>query len=474
MKTNFNKGILTTILFLLTVSLVKAETITFYHVDLLGSPVAESNMNGEIQWSQDYRPYGERAVSSAQTSVNEMWYTGKQHDNDTGLTYMQNRYYDPSIGRFMAMDPLPFRESNVSSFGPYVYVGNNPYRYTDPDGQDSYDIHQALRNNGHRVPEGPQMTDAQARLLASFMIPGMGFYEAYDDFQKGNYFWASIGVISEVPFIKWIKGAKGAKATKMTKASCCFVAGTKVLTESGYKSIEEVKLGENLWAKNVDTGEEEWKPVTRVFVENDREIYKVKVISAAGEKQNIEATDDHPFYVVDKGWKKTIELESGDLLESNLGKPLTVESVIFENRKDVTYNFTVADFHTYYVTRRNILVHNCLRLADEILSTPQSLWGKSAGDIQKIFTDAGFDAAVSQSKRKGSSKLAKVVKIKGHPEIQQIMVHPGGGRHIGAYYKISTSTKGKIKVVDPKTYKADANDKSKIIEMAVNVKEFGQ
>jgi hypothetical protein len=73
----------------------------------------------------------------------------------------------------------------------------------------------------------------------------------------------------------------------------------------------------------------------------------------------IEATDDHPFYIVDKGWKTTIELEIGDQAETNGHSSMTVMSVVNENRQDLTYNFTVADFHTYYVTKKNILVHNC-------------------------------------------------------------------------------------------------------------------
>ncbi|MBF7074284.1 hypothetical protein ISG33_12830 [Glaciecola sp. MH2013] len=40
---------------------------------------------------------------------------------------------------------------------------------------------------------------------------------------------------------------------------------------------------------------------------------------------------------------------------------MKVVSVIDEQRVDVTYNFTVADFHTYYVTKKNVLVHNCNR-----------------------------------------------------------------------------------------------------------------
>ena len=46
---------------------------------------------------------------------------------------MQARYYDPVIGRFYSNDPIGFRD--VHSFNRYAYANNNPYRYTDPDGQ---------------------------------------------------------------------------------------------------------------------------------------------------------------------------------------------------------------------------------------------------------------------------------------------------------------------------------------------------
>jgi RHS repeat-associated protein len=60
-------------------------------------------------------------------------YTGHQWDNDTGLNYMQARYYDPLLARFYSNDPLGFRD--VHSFNRYAYANNNPYKYIDPDGQ---------------------------------------------------------------------------------------------------------------------------------------------------------------------------------------------------------------------------------------------------------------------------------------------------------------------------------------------------
>ncbi|MCP4984789.1 MAG: RHS repeat-associated core domain-containing protein, partial [Colwellia sp.] len=56
-------------------------------------------------------------------------------DTDLGLSYMQARYYDPVIGRFYSNDPVGFT-GEVDTFNRYSYVANNPYKYTDPDGEE--------------------------------------------------------------------------------------------------------------------------------------------------------------------------------------------------------------------------------------------------------------------------------------------------------------------------------------------------
>jgi uncharacterized protein RhaS with RHS repeats len=49
---------------------------------------------------------------------------------------MQARYYDPVIGRFYSNDPVGWTPENpVMSFNRYLYVNNNPYKYTDPNGE---------------------------------------------------------------------------------------------------------------------------------------------------------------------------------------------------------------------------------------------------------------------------------------------------------------------------------------------------
>ena len=114
--------------------------IIFYHNDGLGSPVAASDEQGNVLWSASYRPYGDRNQyydDYAAALGNNRWYTGHPHDDALGLTYMQARYYDPVIGRFVSVDPLAFSEGDPQTFNRYSYAKNNPYKYFDPNGLDS-------------------------------------------------------------------------------------------------------------------------------------------------------------------------------------------------------------------------------------------------------------------------------------------------------------------------------------------------
>ena len=248
---------------------------------------------------------------------------------------MQARYYDPVIGRFYSNDPVGYTSENpVMSFNRYLYVNNNPYKYTDPNGE---------------------FLNFAVKFVADVALGAtLNYIETGEVNIGGALTDAAVGVLNPAKTLQ-----KAKRLAKALKRSCCFVAGTQVLTEEGYKNIEDVKLGEKLWAKNTDTGEQDWKPVTKIFVEPDRGIYELKLVGKDAFEQKIEATDDHPFYVVDKGWRTTLELQVGDEIETDRKGSMKVVSVIDEDRLDLTYNFTVADFHTYYVTKKNVLVHNC-------------------------------------------------------------------------------------------------------------------
>ncbi|WP_222613504.1 RHS repeat-associated core domain-containing protein, partial [Undibacterium amnicola] len=110
--------------------------VRYIHTDGLGSPVAKSDANGNLIANSRtrYEPYG---MTVAGTSIPTIGFTGHVNDADTGLTYMQQRYYDPVAGRFLSEDPVLTDSNSGASFNRYVYANNNPYKYIDPDGRQS-------------------------------------------------------------------------------------------------------------------------------------------------------------------------------------------------------------------------------------------------------------------------------------------------------------------------------------------------
>jgi len=127
-------------LFVLLLSLIAIpshaiETITYYHTDSLGSPVAGTDTSGALLWKEDYKPYGERIRKQVESDKNTRWFTGHPEDKETGLTYAGARFYDSVTGRFLAVDPVGFKENNLQMFNRYAYGNNNPYKYVDPDGE---------------------------------------------------------------------------------------------------------------------------------------------------------------------------------------------------------------------------------------------------------------------------------------------------------------------------------------------------
>lgn len=107
-------------------------TVTYVYTDPQGTPLAEADASGNITATFDYTPYGSQALGSP---PNGPGYTGHVNDPDTGLVYMQARYYDPATGRFLSVDPVAPQPGNGFNFNRYAYVNNNPIRNTDPTGK---------------------------------------------------------------------------------------------------------------------------------------------------------------------------------------------------------------------------------------------------------------------------------------------------------------------------------------------------
>ena len=135
----------------------------------------------------------------------------------------------------------------------------------------------------------------------------------------------------------------------------CFIAGTLVATETGYVTIENIKVGDLVWAHDPETGETALKPVVQTFRNETAEWIHVTVNG-----ETLTCTPEHPFYVPKKGWTSAIDLRAGDILVMLNGEYVVIEQVQHELLESpvAIYNFEVAGFHTYYVGEEPVLVHN--------------------------------------------------------------------------------------------------------------------
>jgi RHS repeat-associated protein len=113
---------------------VAGTTVQYSHSDALGSPVARTSAAGTVLTRTRYEPYG---MTAAGTNPSGIGFTGHVNDTNTGLVYMQQRYYDPVAGRLLSIDPVVTDAVTGDSFNRYAYANNNPHRYTDPDGRDA-------------------------------------------------------------------------------------------------------------------------------------------------------------------------------------------------------------------------------------------------------------------------------------------------------------------------------------------------
>ena len=193
---------------------------------------------------------------------------------------------------------------------------------------------------------------------------------------------AGYTAINSINPFKVIKKAAKKTYRGYLKAKCkitkkgCFVEGTLVLTEDGLVPIEDIEVGNYVWAENPDTGDITLKEVLDTF---EKKVDTIVTITIDGEK--IQTTEAHLFYVEGTGWIPASMLQEGDILSLEDGREVPVQSIETNtyNHYVNVYNFEVDDFHTYYVSDVSVLVHNrtpCQKL--KRIDTKNKYWNKKA------------------------------------------------------------------------------------------------
>ena len=117
----------------------------FFRKNLFGDIIAIYNSYGARVAKYAYDAYGVCKVMSSGGAVNTdkdfvgninpFRYRGYYYDVETGLYYLQSRYYDPAVGRFINADSLEYLDPETAGgLNLYAYCNCNPVMYVDPDG----------------------------------------------------------------------------------------------------------------------------------------------------------------------------------------------------------------------------------------------------------------------------------------------------------------------------------------------------
>ncbi len=108
----------------------------YHHEDHLTGANVDTDSEGAVVQLLDYFPYGETRIDDHDEDYqNDYQFTGKERDDETGLSYYEARYYHSNIGRFLSRDTWEGDLQDPQSLNKYSYVQNNPLKYVDPDGE---------------------------------------------------------------------------------------------------------------------------------------------------------------------------------------------------------------------------------------------------------------------------------------------------------------------------------------------------
>jgi len=117
-----------------------STTTNYIHTDHLGGTNIVTDAEGGMVQVLDYYPFGGVRTDEQFGEFDERnKFTGHEYDGETGLYFMNARYQNPEVGRFVSQDPIFINSpeeylSDPQQFNSYSYARNNPLAYIDPTG----------------------------------------------------------------------------------------------------------------------------------------------------------------------------------------------------------------------------------------------------------------------------------------------------------------------------------------------------
>lgn len=129
--------------------------------DALGSVRVLVDDSGAVTDTYVYSAFGELVHRTGSTPL-VFGFAGEEYDSATGYYYLRARYYDPTTGRFLSMDPVDGSNDRPLSHNDYVYAEANPVGRFDPSGEFSLMETQFAQRIQQRINQLYQTNRAEA------------------------------------------------------------------------------------------------------------------------------------------------------------------------------------------------------------------------------------------------------------------------------------------------------------------------
>ncbi len=209
----------TGVLFIRTKNTNGQDTTAYYQHDHLGAPIQATDKLGSVVWAASYNAFGQAmiitpaATLERPTIASNLRLPGQYEDEETGLYYNWNRYYDPSVGRYITPDPLGV----AAGVNFYAYANGTPTGLIDPSGLDFMDpvfgvIYRAT--GGRSLPQGvvdfaagwgDELSFGLTNRVRDLMDTNGAVNKCSGSYKAGEAFGVANGIA-----LGWAKGAKAA------------------------------------------------------------------------------------------------------------------------------------------------------------------------------------------------------------------------------------------------------------------------
>ncbi|MGW7002516.1 RHS repeat-associated core domain-containing protein [Streptomyces sp. NPDC054933] len=405
-----------------TVAMLTGGKLTFLLADPHGTATTQVDATTQAVTRRKTTIFGTPRGTQPSNWAGDKGFVGGTLDPDTTLTHLGAREYDPTLGRFISVDPL-LNPTNTQQSNGYTYANNNPVTLSDPNGtrpigpgdNDQENQEWALKNHvDHygwetdryggwdwyetRSGSGPGGDSADL----TYTVPSTLGYEngeeagysisnvqhPQEEFQRRHPLRSqlvnlavgvSVGMLFDNPEMGFMdegpttfaadsEATSAAEADSETAAQLgpcnhSFLPDTSVLLANGKpEKIKEVKVGDEVTATEPSTGKTTKRKVAATIItKHDKDFTDLTIKTADGDKSII-ATDTHPFWTTDKKtWTNAGNITPGTRLRTPGGQTVTVTDVRHYHQQQTTRDLTIADTHTYYVLAGTtpVLVHNC-------------------------------------------------------------------------------------------------------------------